>query len=86
MGQKGMPTYREISWGAKLACTARLAWAQATASFRRRGETWYWSRSIPSAWAGVAPAARARVGSFTGRTPESIPQGGSAPRQSTAAR
>ncbi len=36
--------------------------------------------------AGEAPASMARVGSFTGRTPESIPQGGSVPRQSTAAR
>ena len=86
MGQKGMPTYRETSWGFRSRFTARLAWAQAMASFRRRGETRYWSPSILSAWRGVAPASMARVGSFTGRTPESMPQGGSVPRQSTAAR
>ena len=81
-----MPTYMEISWGFRSRFTARLAWAQSMASCRRRGETRYWSRSMASAWRGEAPASMARVGSFTGRTPESIPQGGSVPRQSTAAR
>ena len=71
--------YRD-TWSSRTSrSTARLAWAQSTASLARRGDTRYAPSSSAWACSGVSPWARARVGSFTGRTPVSIPQGGAAP-------
>ena len=64
---------REANWGIGLA------------SSTRRGETWYSSRSWAAASSGVPPSQSTRVGSFTGRTPVSAPQGGSWPKACTPA-
>ena len=78
--------YRETWLGERALSTAALAWAQSTASRARRGETYRSSSISFRACSGVAPASRLRVGSFTGRTPVSIPQGGVAPVRDRAAR
>ena len=81
-----MPMYRD-TWSSRTSrSTARLAWAQSTASLARRGETRYSSSSSDWACSGVPPASMQRVGSFTGRTPVRPPQGGSWPSTAVPAR
>ena len=80
-----MPTYRDTSSGRRESRAARLARAQSTASRARSGETRYSVSSSRRASVGEAPAAMARVGSFTGRTPVRAPQGGSRPSRAVPA-
>ena len=77
--------YRETWSGPRDRRASTLARAQSTASLARSGETRYSFSSSLWACLRVAPASMARVGSFTGRTPVSAPQGGSAPSRAVPA-
>ena len=77
--------YSDTWPGLRDRCTSTLAWAQSTASLARSGETKYSFSSARWACLGLSPASRDRVGSLTGRTPVSAPQGGWAPSRAEPA-